>query len=333
MKKAISLVSLVIVIVVMIILCGTVIITSNNSVKLTNKTMFANEILNIQTLVDEYYSNNGTYPAGSVKSFNYTTLDTKSQEQFSLETSNTFYEVSLADIGLSNVEYGNKGTENDVYVLSKTTGKVYYLEGVEFEDNIYYTVAEDLYNNNVFVKSNGKNEIKRYDVLFSLSDINKTHEPVIVKVKLPKNATINSVTATNNKSVSTEAITGDYKIVTVNESSENKSGNYNITVDYTYKDVKKVAKYSVTNYVEEFAINLSETIEEEIVYVTVEITNNNIQEVKYETKEITDLDYFKNYGRRAKNNTFKLDKGTKYTVYVKDEAGNTKMLSKVAGQQ
>lgn len=333
MKKAISLVSLVIVIIVMIILSGTVIITSNNSVKTANKTMFANEILNIQTLVDEYYLNNGTYPAGNEKIFNYTALDTKAQEQFSLETGNTFYEVSLKDIGLSSVEYGNKDTENDVYVLSKTTGKVYYLEGMEFENNTYYTVAEKLYNDNVFIKSNEKNEIKRYDVLFCLSDINKTHEPVVVKVKLPKNATINSVTATNNKSVSTEDIVGDYKIVTVNESSENRTGNYDITVDYTYKDVKKVAKYSVTNYLAEFNINVSESIEQDIVYVTVGITNNNIQEVKYEIKEITDLDYFKNYGRRAKNNTFKVDKEIKYTVYVKDEAGNAKILSKVAGQQ
>lgn len=333
MKKAISLVSLVIVIIVMIILASTVIISSSTAVQDTNKTMFANEILNIQTLVDEYYAKNGSFPIGNSVTFNYNELESFGKSQFASESSTQFYEVALQDIGLASVEFANKDSQNDVYVLSNTTGKVYYLEGLEYDSKMYYTVSDELYNDNVLIKSNGKNEIKRYDVLFSLNEIEKTNNPVIVSVKLPKSAVINSVTTTNNKSVSSESVTGDYKIITVNETSEDKTGNYTVTVNYTYKEVTKVAKYTVTNYVSNnFSISTSESINSDIVYVTVSVTSNvaNITEMKYETATITDVEYFKNYGRKVKNNMFQVDKGETYTVYVKDEAGNTKFLTKEA---
>lgn len=334
MKKAISLVGLVIVIIIMIILSSVVIIKSNSSVKDTNKTIFASEILNIQTLVDNYYENRGFFPIGDSVIFNYENLKSEGKTQFSSETTTQFYEVSLQDIGITSVEFGNKTTKSDVYVLSQITGRVYYLEGFEYDGNVYYTIVDELYSNNVSIKVNGKNEIKRYDVIFSLSDIDKTNKPVMVNIKIPRAATISSVITTNNKSVSNQFISGDYVIIKVNESSEDKTGNYDIIVTYTYRDVTKVAKYSVTNYIPEFNLNVSEVIENDLAYITVEITANeaNITQIKYETKEITDVKYFENYGRKIKNNKFQVNKGIQYTVYAKDEAGNVKMVNKISGE-
>ena len=68
--------------------------------------------------------------------------------QFSGETITNnvieLYEIDLNEIGIENTEYGNNTEGTDKYVVSQETGRVYYLKGVKFGSNKYYTLTEDL---------------------------------------------------------------------------------------------------------------------------------------------------------------------------------------------
>lgn len=152
MKKGITAASVVVLVLVITILLGTVTITSYNSIRNAEKMAFSLEISNIQEEVDDYIkdSEDGDYPiSGNVYTLSLQDITTSVMSQFDGETKNsnneiTLYEIDMAAIKISDTQFGNKDSEKDVYVLSKETGKVYYLAGVKYEDTTYYTLTEEL---------------------------------------------------------------------------------------------------------------------------------------------------------------------------------------------
>lgn len=333
MKRGISLVSLVIVIIVMGILAGIVVISGLDSTESVTLDTFALEILDIQNAVDEYYYRYEKYPSGSDYVLDTTTL--KSVSQFSEETitDNTinFKVVDLSLIGIADTEFGS-GNGNDIYVLSETTGIVYYLAGVTYENNTYYTLTEELYditstNNSSFVSAN---DIKVYNVIFTPSTTEYTNRPVTVAIKVPKIATIDSITTTNDKSVSEATVEGLYKRININETSTDKTGNYKITVNYMYRGVQKTSEYEVVNYDANLpSITYTETINGDLKTVKVTINNNGsvIKTLKYEQEIISQKIYFENYGKKLVNNQFVMDKDGYFTIYVETEAGTSVMVN------
>ena len=330
MKKGISLVSLAIVIVIIIILAGIVVITGLNSAEVATLNTFALEILNIQNAVDEYHFRYEKYPVGTDKILSMSEIETDFVDQFADETvvdeQITFKMVDLALIGINDTEFGKNKTLNDVYVLSEKTGKVYYLAGVKYEEYIYYTLTDSLYSvtnitDNTQVTSK---DVKVYDVVFTPSSNTITNEPITVTVKIPKDATINSITTTNSKSVGEETLTGMYKQIEINTTSEDKAWNYEIIVNYTYNNVTKTAEYEVENYDATLpTITYLEEIENNLKTVIVTINNNGseIKTVKYEEENISNTTYFKNYGKILTNNQFVVEKDDYFTIYVETTAG------------
>ena len=335
MKKGVSLVSLIVVIVVMTIITGVVVIKISDTEELVSFSTFAVEIYDIQNGVDEYYYRHSNYPVKSYYEFDVSTIDYKSISQFDKEeiTNNkiTFKLVDLGAIGVNNTEYG-RGTGLDKYVLSESTGKVYYLNGVEYEDVLYYTLTQEAYdiigiaNNNEFIS---KDDVRIADVIFTPSTLEYTNVPVIVEVKFPSDAVINNITVGGEKSVSAETIQGLYKIVTVNETSTDKTGNYTIEVNYTYNNVAKTAKYEVTNFDNTVpTLSVTETVSDNItiINVTANDVESGVELVKYVENEIDDVAYFENYGKVLNDTEFRLNANAKYTLYVRDKAGNYKIL-------
>ena len=154
MKKGITVVSVSILVVVIIILLGTVTVSSYNSIQNAKKITFSLEIANIQEKVDRYMKNaeEGDYPV-STNSYTISLSNISDNDnvkkQFDGETIDpnnevTLYELDLSALGIEDNQYGNEDTEKDVYVLSKETNKVYYLEGVKVKDMTYYTLTEEL---------------------------------------------------------------------------------------------------------------------------------------------------------------------------------------------
>ena len=329
-KRGVSLVSLVIIIVVMTILSGVIISTSLSSFESGNVNMFASELVNIQTEVDNYYLRKSFYPVG--ENFEYTvpsgTTDFNSENI--VDGKITFRKINFSQIGIKNLQFGNEKDSNDLYVISTTSGKVYYLQGINYKSKTYYTITDELLKMlGVNFKSQlGYKEIVEYDVIFSVSNINPTNSPVVVTVKLPKEATVNSVTATNSKEVSSETIGDNYKIYIINETGENRNGNYEVTVNYTYNLVTKQAKYSVENFNNVIPnITYTSQINDGLRTVTLNITEDNIDTLKYETSYITDSSYFDNYGKVINNNTFVVPSNSLFTIYAVDKAKNTALVT------
>ena len=158
MKRGITLSSLVIVIVIMSILASTVVYFSIDSIKVEEKSRFGIEILNIQNKVNEYYYEYGEYPAegevvldlSSIKSVDLYQFDGEAKENNTIK----FKKINLELIDIEKTSFGKKSNTNlklaistnmDIYAVSETTGRVYYLKGSKYEDNTFYTLDSKLY--------------------------------------------------------------------------------------------------------------------------------------------------------------------------------------------
>ena len=333
MKKGISLVSLIIAIVVMGILAGIVVVTGLDSNENITLETFALELLDVQNGVDEYYYRYEKYPSGNEYILDSTKVESLAQfaEEDIVENGINFKIVDLSLIGIKSAEFGG-GEGKDIYVLSEKTGIVYYLAGITYENKTYYTLTDELYDivdasNNDLVSTQ---DIKVYNVIFSPSTTEYTNKPVTVTIKIPKIAVINSVTTTNNKSVGTETVEGLYKQIQINETSTDKTGNYKITVNYTYRGAEKTSEYEVTNYDANLPeITYTETINGDLKTVNVTINSNNskIKKVKYEQEIVSNITYFENYGKTIMNNQFVIDKYAYFTIYVETESGTKLMIN------
>lgn len=151
-KKAISIVALVCIIFIMLILVSTITVSFNNIYISTKKKEFANEIYSIQKLVDQYYFRNNKYPIldNQVK-IDLAMLKKEEATQFEEETDDLedevfFSELNLYEAGADSVKRGQKSDSDfdDIYIVSETTGKVYYKKGQKIGNNVYYTLTSEL---------------------------------------------------------------------------------------------------------------------------------------------------------------------------------------------
>ena len=140
-------------IVVILILSSVIAVSSYNSIQNSRKLMFAVEIASIQEEVTKYHDDslNNEYPTNNSKyTLDLSSVTNSSLDQFSGEpkTDNQveLYEVDFSFLGITDTKYGKKKIDSDVYVLSKETGRVYYVQGVKANNKTYYTLTNDLIN-------------------------------------------------------------------------------------------------------------------------------------------------------------------------------------------
>jgi type II secretory pathway pseudopilin PulG len=150
-KKGISLIALVLTIVITIILASVTIVSVGDIINDTKKSEFAKELYSIQNLVKQYNFKENKFPVNSQTVVDLSTLDSIGKEQFSTEPgystgSVTLYYIDLYEAGVENTTRGLKKNSDstDVYLLSETTGKVYYLKGEKVSNNVYYTLNAEL---------------------------------------------------------------------------------------------------------------------------------------------------------------------------------------------
>lgn len=152
MKRGITVVSVTIMVVLVIILASTITISVHSTMQNANKLAFALEISSIQEEISNYINENSeeTYP---IKENTYTislaSISENSVSQFNDEEKDengniTLYELDLEKIGITDRQYGNKDDDKDVYALSLTTNKIYYLKGIKTTSKTYYTLTQDL---------------------------------------------------------------------------------------------------------------------------------------------------------------------------------------------
>ena len=334
MKKGISIVSLVIVIIVMTMLATVVSYSGAEYFKIAEINSFTMELVNVQNAVDEYEQKYGKYPGTENYVFDTTNIKGSAIEQFATETVTdnkiTFKKIDMSLINMLNLEYGNEKETDDVYVVSETTGKVYYLLGIEYDKVYYYTLTDMLYTLAEITPNYkvSENDVKVYDVLFTPSEIEFTNQPVSVEVKLPKDAINITVSTSDSKFVSEATTLGEYQIIKVNQSGDNKTGNYTIQVDYTYKESTKTSKYAVSNFDNiSPVLNASSQIADGVKKITINPTDDisGVEIIKYELSNITDVTYFENYGKKLNGSILTMSESDVCSIYAKDKAGNIVM--------
>lgn len=198
MKKGVSIAAVTATITIMIILITVVTISGHKMSENSKRSNFALEIYSIQQAVDSYLQNNpNDYPILSSVIINLTNVADENKLQFTnnndIITDNkiSLFEIDYDKIGYSNLKYGNKQDgENDIYLLSAVSGKVYYAKGFIASNEVYYTLTPTLekvleYKTTDTVL-NTNNAISYEQEIYGTSQIK-------VKVKIPTDFSVTSV--------------------------------------------------------------------------------------------------------------------------------------------
>ena len=328
-KKGMSVIALVGAVAIILILLTTVTTSGINTAHNAKKIAFGSEIKMIQNSVDTYYSsNNARYPVTeNAYELNFSNASSKNKKIFqdnegSDKTSFTVYEIDYDAIDVSDLTYGKKNTEDDIYVISRMSGKVYYLKGLKIGNEIYYTVTDDI--NNLLSYNSEKNTVNSPIIKFEPSTTEWVNNDIEIKVTIPETCTLKSAKYDDN-------------LVTLTDSKLTVSKNGTLTVTYTENlspTEEKQAKYIVSNIdkeapnveVDANIVNIS--TKDSIGYIKITKKEDNlsgIKSIKFDYGDLTEVpDYFKTSGTVVKDDLiFVKSYNEKITLYIEDNAGNT----------
>lgn len=155
-KSGISMLNLLITIIVVIILASTITVSVSILSARHNLSVFVNNILVIEeyikscNVLKEELPFNGELTLDEVKE----RIDIEYLENFNKEITNngeistiSFRKIDMSKIGVDKKYTGyEKDGLNDVYIYSEVTGIVYYLKGVKDDENVYFSVNENVIN-------------------------------------------------------------------------------------------------------------------------------------------------------------------------------------------
>lgn len=156
-KKGISMVVLIVTLIVMIILMSTIVLTLTTmsgkekmSVFVHNLQVMEEYIQSSEILKEELPFEESMLRMDEIK--NLVESDKKSDFEKELENNGenvttTFRKIDMDKIGVYEkiTGYGKKG-EKDSYVYSESTGIVYYLAGISYKGNIYFSMKDEVTN-------------------------------------------------------------------------------------------------------------------------------------------------------------------------------------------
>lgn len=151
-RKGIALVTVAASILVMLIILTTVVVSANGIIENTRKKSFARELRLVQSNFDTYIArNSGNLGFTGTVDITIANLAANTGSQFSDETQIdgkvTLTIVELDKIDVEDVNYGNgENGVTDRYLVSITTGKIYYEKGFKIGSKTYYTLTHDLEN-------------------------------------------------------------------------------------------------------------------------------------------------------------------------------------------
>ncbi len=336
MRKGISLVSLMITMVIMIAIISTVTISGIGTLNNNKKITFATEISMVQGGVDTYKTqNSGEYPVESTIELDISKVSEKSRFQFDGETQNnskvTLYKINYSLLGITTLKYGAGKDENDMYVVSKDTGKVYYTKGVQVGGITYYTLTDDLKN---IISSTDSQNTNKDGIIFSPSETQLTLDKVTTTVSVPTSFTDVVVSVLGSSNTYSPVLSGNSNVYTI----DNIDGNYTITVSYKNSGAQNSAQYTIDNVDNVPPVFTADNIKENVVQsdehtdIYLSLSGHQdylsgIKTIKYAYVNMTDPDeissYFKDNGLKVYNDVIEIEEVAKQiTIYIEDKVGN-----------
>ena len=347
MKKGINMVSLSISLIVILIITAAVSVSILNVKQNADRTKFVTEISLINQEIINYKDRTGKYPEAGVVTLNLENFSEETIEQFENEKIENnelqLYLIDFAEIGIETKHFGNNKDEKniDVYAFSKDTETVYYIKGIEYEGNKYYSLTGALLEQVNLVHLNS-NEIQKEDCIFArksseriLSSEEYTSNIVNVDVYIPKEANNINVTYSNNQgaSINSVEVISDKANFLKFETICDTATNYNITVKYKLNDVNKTVVFEenkvdseapIINLSNMQVINLNNSKETKTYIIDFKIEDelSGIKLMKYEYGNV-DTSYFsEERGKNITDGKIDVTGVNTCTVYAEDNAGN-----------
>lgn len=363
-KSGISLVILAVTIIILIIIAGAGIVVSNNMIDNSKKAAFADDLRQIQDMVKEYYITNNSLPIYMEEELGvqytkqqFLTNQLSTDQQILIEElmfnkddneENIFYRVDLEKIGITSSSRGTGKTTTDIYVVSENSMTVYYFEGYEINDEVYYSLSNRLIDINK-VDGQLNNQEQSEIIVTDVSDIKITKSTELltnsisinIKGTLGQDEQLKYRLSGNNNYITISALPIDLVIDSSYFTTNSQINNFNydkkmiITnsttteeyiVDLSNLDVDKpvVQSTSVDRTANNF--NIIDVIGTEIHNVYYEyltkIDETGVEVSYYDESPTIDSNYLLTMGK--KTNKIILDKSIQSISFiVTDDAGNT----------
>lgn len=342
-RRGITLTVMVVTVIIFGILAGTITISTYSTINYSRLSTWVSEITYIQDIVDEQLAKSSAlnFVVDEIKiDVSGLTVEEKN-EQFGGETIGSDGTVQLFTLDMNklkilNTRYGNLQVDTDVYALSKQTGKVYYVRGLEAENKMYYSLTDVLKNR--FELETSTNNLT--SVVFVPNVVGYSNEPITVMVKVPNTYT-EIVVTTSNEQITISSAQLKEKTYEYTVNSNLIEGNYIISVSYNDGVQTLTSNYIVNGYDVTSPV-IHQPADEDFVYkengdhvlyylINVNATDESgIKKLKYafgEISEATAKEYFKENGNYVIDGKINLDTSiTHYTLYAEDNAGNISVL-------
>lgn len=149
-KRGFALVSLISIVIVLIILIAGVTIGGSSILIRSRKLKFANEILQIEKLTKDYEIRKNGSLDFEIVNYDLDTMTDENKKSYLLNEADNNNDVELYVVDLSKIDAVQtiRGTEsdseNDRYLYSTITKKVYYDKGVDIGGSIYFGINDEI---------------------------------------------------------------------------------------------------------------------------------------------------------------------------------------------
>lgn len=125
-NRGITLIILVVTIIVIIILTGVTFTSAGIGADFRRYSLMRSDVEMLENKIIYFYREYGELPIG----------DKATNIPSEINNGNDFYEINM---NLLNNVTLNFGKEDDIYIVDSKTFEVYYLNGIEYKGEIYYT--------------------------------------------------------------------------------------------------------------------------------------------------------------------------------------------------
>ena len=163
-EKGVTMISLIVAIILMIIIASTLIFNSKNGADINRLNKMYEDIEKLNDKISIYYSKHKTLP---VKGSTYENIS--NIKGINVNDNENYYVIdleSLEDLTLNyGKEYKRYDTNNnveDIYVINEISHTIYYIKGIQIDDDIYYTTNANYTKVEIPIWSNVYNETEEF---------------------------------------------------------------------------------------------------------------------------------------------------------------------------
>lgn len=136
-ESGVTLVTLMFIIIIMAILVGAVVTNIDVGADIRNYQYMRADIELLEDKVMVYYNKNSSLPTKG-EPFEITKTDLK--EQTSKRDNSNYYQIDISLLNNITLNYGGGKDDEDIYIINEQSHEIYYLKGVLYEENMYYTI-------------------------------------------------------------------------------------------------------------------------------------------------------------------------------------------------